>query len=714
MKKGKLMRFAALFFALMICFTVLSRAADQTSVAVVTVERPQSMTISHDIKATGKVVQNQDMAVVTLTDQRVSAVYVSEGDRVSAGDVLFEVDTALLDEKILYQQQELEKQDLQVGDAKSQKDVNAMQKANSQAQAQEQYALSTRQAKEQLSRAETALSDAKKKLKAFRKQKGSAQADDTVEEALEQTLEEKTEAYIQAQQELSSLEWKIENAVNGALQSADLQNDSLQSAALQANDSSYSQSSREEPEDILEEDAPDAVLDGSLKDADSAGRQDTGDADICSADESAELMASEASAEEVLMEETALAAEASMAENLQDGITVEEITQEDAPDEILDDDLNGAEEVGGSGQGQAGGAQAGNVQAGGTSAGNAQAGGTQAGSAQAGAGLAGGAQKSEAEIEQSVRDSYSQELRAAQNKVKNAKEEQETAESALTRYRQEFLESSGASEAEQEEQLAAAVETARQAYVDASLAYNEAAVTGGRGIQTAGIPDAANSTDRIYEITYEQMELELEKLQELRDEDGKVTAPTDGLVTKLNVSAGEKTVDGPAVVMADLSKGFRFVADITKEQEKYIGAGDLVTLTGNGKNQKFEELEVESVAADELDDSVCHVTVRLPEDTLELGAAATMDYSRKSEAYSVAVPLTALHLDEKNQYYVLVTEEYNSIMGTETRARRLDVTVQEKNDASAGLAEGTLSSQQEIITGSDKAVDDGSRVRIQA
>lgn len=682
MKKGKLMRAAALFFALMVCFTVLSRAADQMSIAVVQTERPQNMTISHEIKATGRVIQNQEVAVTTLTDQRVSAIHVSEGDRVSKGDVLFELDTTLLDEKILYQEQELEKQDLQVKDAKSQKDVSSMQKANEQAQAAEQYALSTNQAGVQLQRAKTQLSDAKKELKKFRKKKGSAQVDSSVEDALERTLEEKTEAYIQAQQELTSLQWKIENAVNTALQ-----NNSLQNAALQRQSSPLSQSAEEEP--IISEDADDTIP---------TWQEDEGGA--------AGITLDEWGSDDILPNGTAGGSGASYPADDEDlpDITIDEILPEDPSGEYDGGYVGGS--TGDSGQpasGQTGGNQTAPGQISGGQGTDGQISGSQPGQDQ----------KSDAEIEKSVRDNYSQELSAARKKVDNALTEKQSAESALAQYQQEYLAAAGTSEAEQEAQLVANVKAAQQAYVDASLAANEAAVTGGRAIQSAGIPDPSNSSDRMNEITYEQMELELEKLQELRKNNGKVKAPVDGQVTKLNISTGEKTMDGPVIVLADLSKGYRFVADITKEQEKYIGTGDLVTLTGSGKDQKYEELEVESVTVDENDDSIYHVKLQLPEDTLELGASATMDFSKKSEAYPLTVSLAALHLDDKNQYYVLVPEEFDSIMGTEIKARRVGVTVLEKNDSYAGLAEGALSGQQEVITNSDKAVDDGSRVRIQ-
>ena len=47
MKRKGLMRITAAFFGLMICFTILSRAAYQEGTALVHTGRPSSMVISH-------------------------------------------------------------------------------------------------------------------------------------------------------------------------------------------------------------------------------------------------------------------------------------------------------------------------------------------------------------------------------------------------------------------------------------------------------------------------------------------------------------------------------------------------------------------------------------------------------------------------------------------------------------------------------------------
>ena len=677
MDKKKLLKITAVFFACMLCFTVLSRAADQMSVAVVSTSRPENRMITHEVRASGKIVQNQELAVTTEPNQRVKTLYVSEGDRVKKGDLLFEVDMTVLEEQILNQQQEMEKQNLTVSDAKSQKDVNAQQKASQQAQAAEQYSLSTHSAGVRLSRAEKALSEAKKELKKFRKkhQKDTSVQDSSVEASLEKACEEKAQAYIQAQQELTEVQWKIENAVNTALQEAI---NAGTTASLVSNGAvltgcALQEMPETEPEIIVEE-----GLEGEESNA-ADGMEDTGGGYTG----------------DIIIDESEVVGGGTADNGISGGDTQEEsgnIEDNGADGGTADNGTTGENgSIGGSG--------------------NTIIEGTDG----SGEGNRAPTQEELDRIEQSVRSSYASELTAAQQKADNALLEKQEAEAALAQYQKERMDAESAQNKDSEKQLIANVKAAQQAYEDAAIAANEAAVTSGRAVQQAGIPDAQNSSDRMNEITYEQMELQLAKLEKLKEEGGRIKAPSDGLITKIQVITGEKTTDTTAMLMTDLSKGYRFTGEITKEQEEYIGTGDLVTLTGSSKKQVLEELPVESVTEDEENKSIRHITVQIPQesDVFALGAAATLSFSKKSEAYPICVPISALRLDEKNQTYVLVTEQYESVLGTETRARRVGVTVLEKNESYAALSEGGISSQQEVIISSAKAVDDGSRVRVQ-
>ena len=648
MNRSRLIRITAAFFAVMLCFTILSRAADQAGIAAVQVQKPESRMILHTVTAAGKVVQNREVAIVTEPDERVVEIAVEKGQKVEKGDLLFTIDTELLQEKILNQRQEIEKQKLQLGDAGSQQDVRAAQKANDQASASEQYSLSTKKAQVQVSRAKRDLDAAKQALTDYRKknESGSTATDNTVEETLQNALEEKTAAYLDAQKELTALQWRIENAVNTALNET--------GAQLVKNGMCVTQAAEEEPL-ILEE------PEGELEDA---GAVDSPEQDTKQTDgESAQDI-------DIIIEpsdqEVNTGSEPSDSSVISSAIPgVSDTAQPSTPSHSDADD-----------------------------------------------GVASPVPNREL-TEQQVRDTYAQELDAATKKVETAKKEKEAAEQALMQYQQEQLTAADASGKEQERQLLAAVQTAGDAYEDAVLAANEAAVTAGRAVAAAGISDASDSTLAVGEITVEQMELQLEKLERLLEADGRICAPSDGLITEIAVNIGERTADTPAVRMADLTKGYRFTAELTKEQETYIGAGDEVTLTDSRRNQ-LEQLTVESVAADGENEGVYEISVPLPDDTLELGAAAMLDYSSPSQTYAICVPLAALHLDERNQPYVLTYDEQDSVLGKELRARKVSVNILDQNESYAALADGSISSQDEVIVSADKAVDVGSRIRLES
>ena len=648
MNRSRLIRITAAFFAVMLCFTILSRAADQAGIAAVHVQKPESRIILHTVAAAGKVVQNREVAIVTEPDERVVEIAVEKGQKVAKGDLLFTIDTELLQEKILNQRQEIEKQKLQLGDVGSQQDVRAAQKANDQASAAEQYSLSTKKAQVQVSRAKRDLDAAKQALTDYRKKNGngSTATDNTVEETLQNALEEKTAAYLDAQKELTALQWRIENAVNTALNET--------GAQLVKNGMCVTQAAEEEPL-ILEE------PEGELEDA---GAVDSPEQDTKQTDgESAQDI-------DIIIEpsdqEVNTGSEPSDSSVISSAIPgVSDTAQPSTPSHSDADD-----------------------------------------------GVASPVPDREL-TEQQVRDTYAQELDAATKKVETAKKEKEAAEQALMQYQQEQLTAADASGKEQERQLLAAVQTAGDAYEDAVLAANEAAVTAGRAVAAAGISDASDSTLAVGEITVEQMKLQLEKLERLLEADGRICAPSDGLITEIAVNIGERTADTPAVRMADLTKGYRFTAELTKEQETYIGAGDEVTLTDSRRNQ-LEQLTVESVAADGENEGVYEISVPLPDDTLELGAAAVLDYSSPSQTYAICVPLAALHLDERNQPYVLTYDEQDSVLGKELRARKVSVNILDQNESYAALADGSISSQDEVIVSADKAVDDGSRIRLES
>ena len=313
-----------------------------------------------------------------------------------------------------------------------------------------------------------------------------------------------------------------------------------------------------------------------------------------------------------------------------------------------------------------------------------------------------------AEIEASVRASYADRLSAAQASVQQAQQAVTDADAELEVFRQR--QSSGATLSEQD--YLDAVEQAQEVYDDAVAALESTKTTYGRAVSSANLPASTGNSAQIGQITYDQMKMELEKLEALQEEEGKILSPTDGIVTKCNVQTGEKTTDTTAILLADLGQGCKFSGLATEEDSQYIGVGDKVLLqTSNGK--AYKDLPVTTFSTTEEPGGGYRLTVQIPSGNLALGANVNLSFTKKSQPYSCCVPLSALRLDKRNQTYVLVVQQVISVMGTELQAKKVNVTVLEQNETMVALAEGTLGSKDKVIVGSDKTIDIGSRVRVE-
>ena len=308
-------------------------------------------------------------------------------------------------------------------------------------------------------------------------------------------------------------------------------------------------------------------------------------------------------------------------------------------------------------------------------------------------------------IAQEIRNRYQGQILEAQRQVEAAQAVLKQAKQELDAFRQEQL-----APPKSEEELKAAVEQAQEARDDALAALENAKITYGRAIESANLPDGSNHSAQIGQITYDQMQLQLEKLEALHQAGGEILAPVDGIVTSTQVQTGQMTADTTAMLLADMSQGSRFTGQVSQEQCPYIGVGDPVTLRATGNGKEYRDLSVTTFTQQE--DGTGRITVQLPAGSLPLGASAQLQATRKSQGYGCCVPLTALHLDAKNQPYVLVAEPVDTVLGRQMQARKVNVTVLEKNETTAALAEGAVGAQDQVIVSADRAVDARSRIRV--
>lgn len=105
------------------------------------------------------------------------------------------------------------------------------------------------------------------------------------------------------------------------------------------------------------------------------------------------------------------------------------------------------------------------------------------------------------------------------------------------------------------------------------------------------------------------------------------------------------------------------------------------------------------------------VTVYVPKKTISIGTHASMEIEQTSEKYATTLPLTAIHA-EQSKYFVYVLEKEDTVLGEETVARKVNVSIVEKNGEYAALSDGSLSEDDSVIVESDTMLANGEKVRL--
>jgi multidrug resistance efflux pump len=540
------MKGLGVFLVVMILFTSLSRTLDTMTIPKVTIIQPEKKVIDKTVSAPGRVVQNKEHAVSTAAGLNVEAVNVSEGQEVKAGDILFTLNREDLNEKKAEIETEIEKLKLGIKDKNSSDAVSQTDRDIMNRRSYEDYNNAVDEGNKTVSRAYNDMVDAWNKLEEFRNSSDTSTQSDSVEAALQATVDEK-EADIEA---ASKERDRITQEMHSSIEAEKLR------------------------------------------------------------------------------------------QQVEKG---EELTQE----EIYT-------------------------------------------------------------IEAAIQNEYSSRIAGAEEILKKAEEEKMAAENALAEYQSK---KSGEENASKEEALTEDYKSKAAAYETAVDAKDKDVLNAQRGIEDANKPVAQDSSSQSSQMDIDAKKKELEKLEQILADDCQVKAPVDGLVTKVSVTTGNATAEGMSLLMADTTDGTKFVAEITKEQQKQIERKDKATLKFENNEESLKNLTIDMVQAKADNPDIIEVTILLPADALEIGKTATLEVEKVSEPYSLCVPIEAVH-QEENKKYILTVKESSTILGTQLEVERIDVTVLNSNSTLAALEEGSVTKEQKIISASSKEVNTGDRVRL--
>ncbi len=307
-----------------------------------------------------------------------------------------------------------------------------------------------------------------------------------------------------------------------------------------------------------------------------------------------------------------------------------------------------------------------------------------------------------------------EEIAKAREELKAAQEKLQSAQEAYEKYQEnpvkkpDFTSEDAAKKAweTEKESLEGGVKSAGYGKEDALTAGEAGIRDAQRNREDAQAASRADSTLEIYRMELKNLKTEIEKYRGIYQAEGQVVSEVDGTVTRINLTAGERTTDGAAVVCADKEIPYQFETLLNGEQKKYVNQGDTVTLK---TSRAEEELEVDYM--DEDGGGSYRAVVYLPQGKGELGMSGTMRRSAASESYNCCIPVEALHSETGGRYFVYIISEREGILGKEYYAQLRYVEVLDQNDRYAALADGALSGGERVITGCDKELVNGAAVR---
>ena len=121
-----------------------------------------------------------------------------------------------------------------------------------------------------------------------------------------------------------------------------------------------------------------------------------------------------------------------------------------------------------------------------------------------------------------------------------------------------------------------------------------------------------------------------------------MTAEAAGMITDIYVEAGSRVPDSAAILMTDDSIPCQLKVLIDKEQKKYIGFGDEVSITLDGSRNEMETT-IEYFSESQSMPGSFETFIPLPEGMGVPGLSGKLTHSERGEKYGYCISPEAVH-----------------------------------------------------------------------
>lgn len=274
-------------------------------------------------------------------------------------------------------------------------------------------------------------------------------------------------------------------------------------------------------------------------------------------------------------------------------------------------------------------------------------------------------------------------------------------------------------------QAEAALEAQAQSQAQAQNAYTSAKEEDAAATANDQKSQAASSYDQqSIQVDLDQAKKELSQMEKIRQVKGQVTAPEDGVVTDMNVQTGGITDDSSYLLLG--TGGLQIKGSLELQDLEKVEPEDTVEISVSGQGKKLQgkvtrtgaenaggqaETGGSAEASGESQDPGGYFYADIQDGALSWGTQVSYSIEKQSgSSYEMLIPLSAVRQDSGGTY-CLIAEARDTVLGTEYRASRVNITVEDKDSTQAAVT-GNLGRDDLVISGSTKDIGEGDKVRL--
>jgi len=256
-----------------------------------------------------------------------------------------------------------------------------------------------------------------------------------------------------------------------------------------------------------------------------------------------------------------------------------------------------------------------------------------------------------------------------------------------------------------------ALEAARRAIEDAEALLDQQKEAADKAVET----DAADKQRAALEQEAAGVDIGLaqrkvNELEALIETSGIVNADAGGVVMKISGSVGSVTSGESLFVLSDSTAGVLFRTSVSSEDLKHIRRGNNASIVLTGERHAIDAV-IESVAPAANEDGGFDVAATLSNGNWEPGISGKITVTQKTASYSTCISNGAVRKDQ-NGHFVLVVREVKGVLGVQTVAERVNISVLEQDNNRCAI-EGPLDRDDLIIVSGSRPVSAGNRVRVE-